>query len=105
MTLDERTESEYREVLSRQKLGIDTGLREGFLAALRFQDWVTAMPWRHPRTPDLDDVMFLEAAAAATDRLLVTGNERHYPQACRGNVSVLVPARAWRRFLALQTQD
>lgn len=102
MTLDGRIEAEYREVLSRPKFEIKEERLEAFLAVLQFQDWVTPMPWRGYTPPDKDDTLFLEVAAEANPPILVTGNTKHYPQNCRGRVSVLSPQEAWRRFTDLQ---
>lgn len=98
MTIDERMEAEYREVLSRPKFEINEARLEAFFAVLQFQDWVTAMPWSGNQPPDKDDTLFLEVAAEEVQPILVTGNAKHYPQNYRGGVSVLSPQEAWRRF-------
>jgi len=102
MTLDERIEAEYREVLSRPKFEINEERLEAFLAVLQFQDWVTAMPWSGNLPPDKDDTLFLEVAANVVPPILITGNRKHYPQNCRGQVSVLSPQEAWQQFADLQ---
>jgi len=102
MTLDERIEVEYREVLSRPKFEIDEERLEAFLAVLQFQDWVTAMPWNGDPPPDEDDTLFLEVAAETIQPILVTGNTKHFPKNCRDRVSVLSPQEAWRRFADVQ---
>ena len=100
--MNERIEAKYREVLSRPKFEINEERLEAFLAVLQFQDWVTAMPWSGNPPPDKDDTLFLEVAAEVVPPILVTGNRKHYPQNCRGRVSVLSPQEAWRRFADLQ---
>ena len=85
LTLDDRIEAEYREVLARPKFEISEVRREAFLAILQFQEWVTAAPWAHDPPPDAEDMMFLEVAVHATDCVLVTGNQKHFPRGCRGN--------------------
>ena len=102
MTLDERIEVEYREVLSRPKFEIDEERLEAFLAVLQFQDWVTAMPWNGDPPPDEDDTLFLEVAAETIQPILVTCNTKHFPKNCRDRVSVLSPQEAWRRFADVQ---
>ena len=101
LTLDERIEAEYREVLARPRLSIPGPRLEALLAALEFQDWTTALPLQGTSPPDRDDVVFLEVATQAPGRILVTGNERHFPRACRGSVRVLAPAAAWRLFVQI----
>jgi hypothetical protein len=44
---------------------------------------------------------FLEVALETSARILVTGNLKHFPAACRGPVTVLPPRSAWERFVAL----
>jgi putative PIN family toxin of toxin-antitoxin system len=101
LAFDDRIELEYREVLARPWLGIDRGRRHAFLAILQFHEHVTALPWPHPPLPDRDDTMFLEVALQSRASLLVTGNLKHFPPACRGPVSVLLPRAAWERFVGL----
>ncbi|MDE2905069.1 MAG: putative toxin-antitoxin system toxin component, PIN family [Acidobacteriota bacterium] len=96
---DDRIEAEYRDVLARPRLGIERLRREAFLAVLQFQEHVTALPWTHRPPPDPDDNMFLEVALQVPDRLVVTGNVRHFPPGCRGPVAVWSPRIAWERFL------
>lgn len=102
LAFDDRVEIEYREVLARPKLGIDRARREAFLATLQFQEHLTAPPWPHRVPPDKDDVMFLEVPLQTAERLLVTGNVRHFPPACRGPVTVLPPHAAWERFVGTE---
>jgi len=98
LTLDDRVEAEYREVLSRPKFRIPDVRMEAFLAVLQFQDSVSAAPWSQRRPVDSDDTKFLEVAWYATDRILVTGNQKHFPKACRGGVKILTPRLAWEKF-------
>lgn len=100
LALDDRIELEYREVMSRPRLGIDAARRDAFLAMLQFQIHVTAPAWRLRPPPDRDDVMFLEVAAMTADRAVVSGNIKHFPAVCRGAVTVLSPRIAWERLTA-----
>ena len=99
---DDRIEAEYRDVLARSRLGIDSSRREAFLAIVQFQEHVSAPPWMHAAPPDEDDTMFLEVALRVPERTLVTGNVRHFPPRCRGPVTVCSPRAAWERFLRLK---
>ena len=94
LAFDDRIEAEYREVLARPRLGIAPFRREAFLAILPFQQYVTAAPWPHRQLPDEDDAMFLEVAFQTSARIVVTGNARHFPPACRGPVTVWSPRDA-----------
>lgn len=99
LTYDDRIESEYREVLARPKFGFPAELRQAFLLELKSQDAVSAAIWTGTKVlPDPSDLPFLEVAMYATDRILVTGNARHYPKAARGDVIVISPAEAWTRL-------
>lgn len=100
MTFDDRIEREYREVLARPKFAIPRSLREAILGELRNQDAVAAVSRQVTPVPDVDDLPFLEVALHAADRVLVTGNAKHYPPSVRGTVLVLSPAEAWKRLTA-----
>lgn len=91
IALDDRLLLEYREVLARPKFGFNPMHLESFFLVLSFQEHVSASPWSHLASPDPDDTMFLEVAAAANVPL-VTGNLKHFPGNCRGGLSVLSPA-------------
>ena len=99
LVYDDRIEAEYREVLARPRLRIPAQARDAFLDLLRLQDHVTAEPWRSAPPPDVDDQMFLEAAVLADDRVLVTGNVRHFPRRSRGPIAVSTPRQAWERLV------
>jgi putative PIN family toxin of toxin-antitoxin system len=101
LACDDRIEIEYREVLARPRLGMQSIRQEAFLAILQFQVHVTARPWPHRKPPDQDDVAFLEVAHETSERTVVTGNLRHFPHACRGPVVVLSPRAAFERFVGL----
>lgn len=100
ITFDDRIEREYREVLARPKFAIPAALRETILGELKNQDAVVAMSRPGKSLPDIDDLPFLEVALHATDRVLVTGNTKHYPRNSRGLVLVFSSAEAWRRLTA-----
>ncbi len=101
IAIDDRVEWEYRAVLARPRLGLDTVRREAVLAILQFQEHVTALPWPHRPPPDTDDVIFLEVALRTTGCTVVTGNLKHFPTGCRGPVTVRSPRSAWEHFLSL----
>ena len=94
LAFDDRIEAEYREVLARPRLGVAPFRREAFLEILPFQQHVAAVPWPHRQPPDEDDVMFLEVALQTSARIVVTGNAKHFPPACRGPVTVWSPREA-----------
>ena len=98
LALDDRVESEYREVLARPKFGVSDLRAEAFLAILQFQQFVSAPPWPLRPIPDPDDIMFLEVAGQTPDKILVTGNAKHFPAKCTGPVCVLSPRDAWHEF-------
>jgi len=101
LAFDDRIEAEYREVLARPKFCISAERRAAFLNELRNQDPVVAQPWTGSSPPDPDDLPFLEVALQATDRVLVTGNQKHFPRACRGGVQLLSPRQAWARLAGI----
>jgi len=94
LAYDARIAAEYREVLLRPKFGFPVESVRSFLRVLEDQDFVDGIPLRL-ELPDPDDLMFLEVASATEDRVLVSGNIRHFPLRSRRGVKVLTPAEAW----------
>jgi putative PIN family toxin of toxin-antitoxin system len=93
MAYDFRILAEYQEVLGRKKFDLSPQAIKGFLKIVEDQELTTPLPLK-TILPDPDDLMFLEVAAATSNRVLVTGNTKHYPQKSRGSVLVLTPAEA-----------
>ena len=52
IAIDDRIEAEYREVLARPRLGLETIRREPVEAILQLQVHVAALPWSDPTPPD-----------------------------------------------------
>lgn len=98
LTVDDRILIEYRQVLSRAKFGFPAEQVNAVMALLMRQDLVVPTPLPVD-LPDLDDLPFLETAQFATDRVLVTGNTKHYPKNKRHGVEVLSPAQAWPKLV------
>ena len=96
--LDDRVIDEYRSVLSRPKFRIDGARMDAFLAILDFQPHLSAVSVPGVMASDPDDTKFLELALASIDRVLVTGNLKHYPRSSRGGVAVLSPAEAYEKL-------
>ena len=89
--VDDRLLAEYAEVLTRRKFHLPP---EKVRTLLEFFRQSGILVIAHPLTvalPDPDDLAFLEVAASG-EALLVTGNQRHFPKAVTGAVSVLSPA-------------
>ena len=84
--------AEYREVLLRPKFGFSQQAVASLLAIFSPGDQVT--PALAPSLPDPDDEVFLAAALVTKDRVLVTGNQAHFPANVCTPVKVLSPAEA-----------
>lgn len=96
VVFDGRVLAEYRDVLTRSVLKLDSNRVDRLLEAIQGAGMaVTPLPWP-VALPDCDDEPFL-ACAKAAQVPLVTGNLRHYPAACRLGVLVVSP----REFLDL----
>lgn len=52
--------------------------------------------------PDPDDEVFLTAAMATSDKILVTGNGAHFPAKVCAPVQILAPAEALQRLAKLK---
>ena len=103
LALDDRIEGEYLEVLSRPKFRIAAAERTAILAEIRLHEYPATAPFPlSAKLPDAADRMFLEVAAATAEKVLVTGNTRHFPTRTLGPVTVLTPRAAWER-LALRS--
>ncbi|MCX6935290.1 MAG: putative toxin-antitoxin system toxin component, PIN family [Verrucomicrobia bacterium] len=96
LSYDTRIAVEYREVLQRPRFSFPSEMIDRFLQILGDQDLVSPIGW-HLKLPDPDDAMFLEVAASSAERIIVTGNLRHFPKRVCGSVNVLSPAEAWQR--------
>lgn len=88
--------AEYRAVLLRPKFGLSRPVVVSLLAAFDPAHQVPAGV--APALPDPDDRIFLAAALATPDRVLVTGNTAHFPAARCRPVRVLAPAAALREL-------
>ena len=98
LALDDRMEEEYVRVLRRPKFSFDLGRLEAVFALFAWQRRVSATARQGRPAPDAADEKFLEVAAMISDQVLVTGNLRHFPVSCRGDVEVLSPAEAWKKL-------
>ena len=85
--------AEYRDGLHRPRLKLAPDKIQAFLNALRGQVMVTPSALV-VRAPDSDDIVFVEAALATTDKTIVTGNLAHYPSEILHGARVLTPAQA-----------
>lgn len=93
LVYDARILAEYRDVLHRPRLKLAPDKIQAFLNALRGQVMVTPSALV-VRAPDSDDIVFVEAALATTDKTIVTGNLAHYPSEILHGARVLTPAQA-----------
>lgn len=93
MVYDARILAEYRDVLRRPRLKLAPETVGAFLDALAGQMLVTPVPVTGP-TPDIDDIIFVEAALATTDRTIITGNLAHFPPEIPCGSRLMTPAQA-----------
>jgi len=88
--------AEYMDVLSRPRFGFPREAVVGFITRL-LENGAEVAPVEPPaRLPDVDDEVFLAAALGSTDKIVVTGNTKHFPSAACRPVRVLTPAEALR---------
>lgn len=88
--------AEYRAVLLRPKFGLSPATVSALLVAFGPADQVAMT--KAPPLPDPADEIFLAAALATVDKILVTGNRVHFPEASCSPVRVLSPAEAAREL-------
>jgi putative PIN family toxin of toxin-antitoxin system len=93
LVYDARILAEYRDVLQRPRLKLAPDKITAFLNGLSRQTMVTPSPLA-TAGPDVDDIVFVEAALATKDRTIVTGNLADYPPEILHGARVLTPAQA-----------
>jgi uncharacterized protein len=90
---DDRIFSEYREVLSRPELGIESGRLERILDFIMREAEYVSSARLQVTLPDETDLPFLEVAVTGYADALITGNARHFkPVRGRHSVNVISPA-------------
>jgi putative PIN family toxin of toxin-antitoxin system len=93
LVYDARILVEYRDVLCRPRLKLAPEKITAFLNGLQSQMIVTPSPLA-AAGPDDDDIVFIEAALATTDKTIVTGNLADYPPGILHGARVVTPAQA-----------
>ena len=93
LVYDARILAEYRDVLHRPRLKLAPDKITAFLNGLQGQTKVTPSPLA-VAGPDADDIVFVDAALATTDKTNVTGNLADYPPEILHGARVLTPAQA-----------
>jgi putative PIN family toxin of toxin-antitoxin system len=95
IAFDDRILQEYREVLARPMFHFKLSDVVAFWEVLPFQQHLVAMPVEGLRASHAADTKFLEVAFATESKILVSGNERHFPVESRGGVRVISPREAF----------
>jgi len=93
LVYDSRILKEYRDVLSRPRLKLSAMKIHALLVSMHRQLLVS------PRVsgiigPDSDDIIFIEAALATTDKTIITGNLAHFHKRILQEVRILTPVQA-----------
>jgi len=102
LLIDPRIREEYEDVLARTRFGFHRSDVEHLLKRLDLVSTrVTAGPLAGGTKgfPDLDDVLFLEAAVSGKAQALVTTNGRHFPISLRHGITVVTPMEFVQRFV------
>jgi putative PIN family toxin of toxin-antitoxin system len=84
--------AEYRAVLTRPKFQFSPATVASLLAIFDPEEQVDYMC--AVALPDPDDLVFLAAAMATSDRILITGNGAHFPSVLCLPVQILTPWQA-----------
>lgn len=72
--------AEYKEVLSRDRLGLDENIVSETLEMIKSRGINCERTHVSDILPDPDDVIFYEVAMSREDSYLVTGNLKHFPK-------------------------
>jgi len=91
---------EYLEVLSRKKFGLSRAEIDEFQDIIGFQEEIDGITFDY-ELPDEDDRVFIEAALATQEKIIVTGNTKHYPKPLMKKLGIIVvsPAEALKLFV------
>jgi len=94
--------AEYRDVLGRPRFGLSWSAVRRLLSALPRTGYRKGVSLRLA-LPDPDDLMFAAVACATDERVVVTGNPRHFPKAAMRQLGVMVlsPRQALERLDAM----
>jgi putative PIN family toxin of toxin-antitoxin system len=93
LVYDARILAEYRDVLCRPRLKLKPAQVMHFLETLGGQ--MSVVPELLASVgPDLDDLVFVEAALAVLDRTIVTGNLADFPNEILNGARILTPVQA-----------
>ncbi|MDD3926749.1 MAG: putative toxin-antitoxin system toxin component, PIN family [bacterium] len=90
--IDERILTEYREVLSRPKLGFSSQIIGELISIFTHQGERINVGLLSASLPDPDDIPFLEVAFFGQGTI-ITGNMKHFPPELCCNVPILMPAQ------------
>jgi len=90
---DARIITEYREVLKRPKLGWSHQDVEALITQIKDKGVLVSGAFiSNEGLPDPDDKPFLEVAMSTKEKILITGNKKHFPtEVCEG-VNVMSPS-------------
>ncbi len=93
LAYDARIITEYQEVLKRPKFGWSHQDVEALIIQIKDKGVLVSGAFISKEIlPDPDDKPFLEVAMSTKERILITGNKKHFPQeACEG-VTVISPS-------------
>lgn len=86
---DNRILREYRDVLGRPRFALSPATQKLLLSALPRNGFVAGKQ-RNVGLPDPDDESFLSVALATPDRVIVTGNPRHFPSRLVAPLRVMI---------------
>jgi len=95
IAFDDRILQEYREVLARPVFHFKPADVAAFWEILPYQQHLVAMPVAGLQASDAEDTKFLEVAFTTDSKILVSGNERHFPAETCGGVRVISPREAF----------
>jgi len=90
--------SEYASALRRPKFKFPQPFVANFISSFAEAWEIKTTPRLRVTLPDRSDEIFLAAALGTNDRILVTGNIKHFPPESRMDVTVLAPAEAIKRL-------
>ncbi len=90
LVLDNRIYAEYRTVLARPKFKFDIERVEEVLNFIAVEGEFVASSPLSIEIPDRQDLLFLEVAITSKARVIVTGNQKHFPSRIMDRLGITI---------------
>lgn len=98
LAYDARIINEYREVISRPRFGFEQRDIESVIAQIKDKGTLVSGIFINSYLPDPNNKPFIEVAMSTKERILISGNKKHFPEEACGDVFVLGPSEFMKEY-------